>query len=57
MSQPEWPEFTVADFRYDEQARLMPCPRAFDGYVKQPVRMWYRRALWYRRVAFMEAAS
>jgi hypothetical protein len=36
---PEWPELTVADVWQDEQARLMPCPRAFDGYVEHPVRV------------------
>ena len=36
---PEWPALTVADVLQDEQARLMPCPKPFDGYVEQPVRV------------------
>jgi len=36
---PEWPALTVAEVLQDEQARLMPCPKPFDGYVEQPVRV------------------
>ena len=36
---PEWPSLTVAEVLQDEQARLMPCPKPFDGYVEQPVRV------------------
>jgi len=36
---PEWRQLTVADVLQDEQARLLPCPRVFDGYVEQPVRV------------------
>lgn len=36
MKHPEWPELTVADVWQDEQARLMPCPTFFNGYVEQP---------------------
>jgi len=36
---PEWPELTVAEVFQDEQARLMPCPKPFDGYVEHPVRV------------------
>jgi hypothetical protein len=36
-SHPEWRQLTVADVLQDEQARLMPCPRLFDGYVELPV--------------------
>ncbi len=39
MRHPQWPELTVAEVLQDEQARLMPLPRAFDGYVEQPVRV------------------
>jgi len=39
MKHPEWPEITVAELLQDEQARLMPCPRAFDGYLEQPARV------------------
>ncbi|MFM8509344.1 MAG: IS21 family transposase [Betaproteobacteria bacterium] len=39
MSHPEWVHLTVADVWQDERARLMPAPRAFDGYVEQPVRV------------------
>ncbi len=36
---PEWPALTVVEVLADEQARMMPCPRPFDGYVEQPVRV------------------
>jgi transposase len=36
---PEWPALTVAEVLQDEQARLMPCPKPFDGYIEQPVRV------------------
>ena len=36
---PEWPELTVADVLQDEQTRLMPPPRPFDGYVEFPARV------------------
>ena len=36
---PEWPTLTVAEVLQDEQTRLMPLPRAFDGYVEQTVRV------------------
>jgi transposase len=36
---PEWPALTVAEVLQDEQARLMPCPQPFDGYVEQAVRV------------------
>ncbi|GCL48376.1 transposase, putative [Microcystis aeruginosa NIES-3787] len=39
LAHPEWPELTVADVWQDERARLMPCPRPFDGYVEQPARV------------------
>ena len=39
MSHPEWTQLMVADVWQDERARLMPNPRAFDGYVEQPVRV------------------
>jgi transposase len=39
MAHPEWNELTIADVWQDEQARLMPCPAPFDGYVEQPVRV------------------
>ncbi len=39
MAHPEWAHLTVADVWQDERARLMPNPRAFDGYVEQPVRV------------------
>lgn len=37
MKHPEWPELTLADVWQDEQARLMPCPTPFNGYVEQSV--------------------
>lgn len=36
---PTMPTFTVAELWQDEQAKLMPCPKAFDGYVEHPVRV------------------
>lgn len=36
---PEWPSLTVAEVLQDEQTRLMPCPKPFDGYVEQAVRV------------------
>jgi transposase len=49
MRHPEWPELTVADVWQDEQARLMPCPSAFDGYVEQPVRVSATALIHYQR--------
>ena len=39
MRHPQWPELTLAEVLQDEQARLMPLPRAFDGYVEVPARV------------------
>ena len=39
MHHPQWPELTLAEVLQDEQARLMPLPRAFDGYVELPARV------------------
>ena len=39
MRHPEWPELSVAEVLQDEQARLMPNPRPFDGYIERPVRI------------------
>jgi hypothetical protein len=39
MAHPEWPELTLAELLQDEQAQMMPNPRAFDGYVERPVRV------------------
>jgi hypothetical protein len=36
---PEWHELSVADVWQDERTRLMPCPKAFDVYVEQPLRV------------------
>jgi len=49
MAHPEWPELTVAEVWQDEQARLMPCPRAFDGYVEHPVRVSATALIHYQR--------
>jgi len=49
MSHPEWPELSVADVWQDEQARLMPCPSPFDGYVEQPVRVSATALIHYQR--------
>jgi DNA replication protein DnaC len=34
LNHPEWPTLKVADVLQDEQLRLMPNPRPFDGYVE-----------------------
>jgi len=39
MMHPQWPTMTIADVLQDEQQKMMPCPRPFDGYVEQPVRV------------------
>jgi len=39
LSHPDWPELTVADVMQDERSRLMALPKAFDGYVEQPLRV------------------
>ena len=39
MAHPEWPALTVAELLQDEQMKLMPNPRPFDGYIEQPVRV------------------
>ena len=39
LAHPQWHELSVADVWQDERARLMPCPKPFDGYVEQPVRV------------------
>ena len=36
---PEWPELSIADVLQDEQTRLMPNPRPFDGYIEFPARV------------------
>lgn len=38
-SHPDWPALTVTEVWQDEQARLMPCPKPFDGYVEHLVRV------------------
>ncbi len=39
MAHPEWPAMTIADVLQDERMHLLPVPKAFDGYVQQPVRV------------------
>jgi transposase len=39
MRHPQWPELTLAEVLQDEQMRLMPMPRAFDGYTELPARV------------------
>lgn len=39
MRHPQWPGLTLAEVLQDEQMRLMPMPRAFDGYVELPARV------------------
>ena len=36
---PEWSGLTIAELLQDEQAKLMPCPKPFDGYVEHPARV------------------
>ena len=49
LAHPQWPELTIADVWQDEVARLMPCPRPFDGYVEQPVRVSSTSFITYQR--------
>jgi transposase len=49
MRHPQWPELTVADVLQDEQARLMPNPKPFDGYIEQPVRISATALIHYQR--------
>ena len=49
LAHPQWPELTIADVWQDEAARLMPCPRPFDGYVEQPVRVSSTSLITYQR--------
>jgi hypothetical protein len=39
LNHPEWPTLKVADVLQDEQVRLMPNPKPFDGYVEVPARV------------------
>jgi transposase len=39
MHHPQWPQLTLAEVLQDEQMRLMPMPRAFDGYTELPARV------------------
>ena len=39
MRHPQWPELTLAELLQDEQMRLMPMPRPFDGYTELPARV------------------
>jgi transposase len=49
INHPQWIELTVAEVWQDEQARLMPCPAPFDGYVEQPVRVSTTALIHYQR--------
>ena len=49
LAHPEWPELSVADVWQDEASRLMPCPKPFDGYVEQPVRVSSTSMIQYQR--------
>lgn len=39
LPHPESPERSVAEVLEEERSRLMPCPKPFDGYLEQPVRV------------------
>lgn len=39
MRHPEWPELTLGELLQDEQVKLMPLPKPFDGYIEHPVRV------------------
>jgi transposase len=49
MRHTEWPELTIAEVLQDEQMRLMPNPRPFDGYIEQPVRVSATALIHYQR--------
>ena len=39
LRHPQWPQRSVAEVLEEERPRLMPCPKPFDGYLEQPVRV------------------
>jgi len=39
IKHPDWPGFTIEEVLQDERAKLMPCPKPFDGYVEFPARV------------------
>lgn len=49
LAHPEWPELSIADVWQDEASRLMPCPKPFDGYVEQPIRVTSTSLIQYQR--------
>jgi len=49
LAHPEWPELSVADVWQDEANHLMPCPKPFDGYIEQPVRVSSTSLIHYQR--------
>ena len=49
LTHPQWPELSIADVWQDEATRLMRCPRPFDGYVEQPVRVTSTCLITYQR--------
>jgi transposase len=49
MRHPECPDFTLASILEDERPHLMPCPKAFDGYVEHPVRVSATSLVHYQR--------
>lgn len=49
MAHPEWPAMTIAEVLQDECLQLMPMPKAFDGYVAQPVRVSATSLIHYQR--------
>lgn len=49
MQHPEWSQMSIADVLQDERTRLMPCPRPFDGYVEQPVRVSHTALIHFQR--------
>ncbi len=49
LAHPEWPALSIADVWQDEASRLMPCPKPFEGYVEQPIRVTSKSLIQYQR--------
>lgn len=49
MKHPDWPELPVAEVLQDEEAKLMPCPKPFDGYIEHPSRVSSTGLIYFER--------
>ena len=57
MANPEWPALTLAELLQDEQQRLMPLPKPFDGYVEKPVRVTSTALIHFQRNCYSVPAE